>query len=73
MRGRQVRTCENEGTSVGGKPCPNEATHRALLRHDGDDYETFLCPTCFAGFREEMIANGLHPKNDATLRQGVDK
>lgn len=57
--------CENEGSSVGNAQCPNDATHRVKIRHGDDDYETFLCSTCFAGFREEMIKSGLAPRNEA--------
>ena len=55
---------ENEGASVGGKPCSNAATHRVLIAHDGDDYESFLCPECFTGFREEMVKSGMPPRNE---------
>lgn len=57
--------CENEGSIVGNKQCPNESTHRVQLRHNGEDYETFLCTTCFVGFREEMLEAGLAPTNEA--------
>ena len=59
-----MRTCENEGTSVGSKPCVNAATHRVLVAHKGDDYESFLCTDCSTGFREEMIRQGLRPRNE---------
>lgn len=58
------RPCENEGTSVGGKPCPNAATHRVTFWEGQDEYESFLCGECFVGFREEMIKIGLRPRNE---------
>lgn len=60
-----MKQCENEGGIVGNKPCANEATHRIVLTDGADDYESFLCPACFTGFREEMIKQGLRPKNEA--------
>lgn len=65
--------CENEGSVVGNKPCPNEATHRVQITYDADDYETHLCPSCFAGFRAEMIESGHKPKNEALPTGGADK
>lgn len=64
--------CENMGSIVGNKQCPNESTHRIVLTDGGDDYESFLCPTCFTGFREEMVKQGLRPKNEAAPEPSVE-
>ena len=65
MQGIQaVRTCENEGASVGNKPCPRKATHRVTIWRGEDEYESFLCPECFAGFREQMVERGMPPRNE---------
>lgn len=56
--------CENEGSVVGNKQCPSEATHRVLIHRPDGDYESFLCEPCFTGFRAEMIASGLNLTNE---------
>ena len=63
--------CENEGSVVGNKRCPNDSTHRVQIRQGDDDYESFLCGACFVGFREEMIKSGLRPTNEAGQAPGV--
>lgn len=57
--------CENEGSVVGNKQCPNDASHRVLIHRPDGDYESFLCGQCFAGFRAEMVEAGLDPINEA--------
>ena len=59
-----MNLCENEGTSVGNKSCSRPATHRVTFSQGEDEYESFLCPECFQGFRDEMIASGLPPRNE---------
>lgn len=56
-----VVRCENYGS---GSQCANDATHCVRFWTDGDEYESSLCPACFAGFREEMIKNGMMPRNE---------
>jgi hypothetical protein len=62
--------CENEGSVVGNKQCPNDATHRVLIRREDGLYESFLCGGCFVGFREEMKAIGLDPTNEGSHSSG---
>lgn len=60
-----MNTCENEGESVGNKPCGKAATHRVTIWRGEDEYESFLCPECFVGFREQMVKSGLPPRNES--------
>ncbi len=63
----EATQCENEGSVVGNKRCASAATHRVVIHEGEDDYESFLCGPCFAGFREEMIQSGNRPLNEAAL------